>query len=386
MRHGLRILPKLALLLTLWGANAVAQDEEEAGDPKKKEDAKEGEGEKKGAGLMEEGGDPADREKSDRGPYTPSGKTGELAEEAEAKGEAGKKGEKKFIPPPRKPIQVFGEFLIGFGGVPVPGPQDTTPEATLLTITLGGSYDFSKKFSLGLRVPWTTGSFDDDRGQSVSSQALGAPELFMEYRAPLSPRTDLPFRLGIGVPVAQGNPDFTNTPDQAGIKQAFVNHWADAVSGWRDGELFGPKRLPVTPQFGIRHQRSRLKAEAWTKLVFGFLIGDDLSQPEQTDGTLTQNSVAIRSVTGAGVRYTYLESPSLFAGLDSWFVYKLVEEIEFQSRGQGDEPSTFQLVFEPKLGATFGAVTASVGYVLPIGGQLGDANSQGVRLGIAAEF
>ena len=65
------------------------------------------------------------------------------------------------------------------------------------TFLVGGRYDVSPAFSLGLRVPWTTATVRQGDGSSVASQALGAPELMGEYRVTLSPRTTLPLDFGL---------------------------------------------------------------------------------------------------------------------------------------------------------------------------------------------
>ena len=373
MRHGL----VLAASIMLWAASAAAQDEEE--------EEKGGDEEGKPSGGMMDSGDPADTEKADQGPYAPTGKTGELKEEAEAEGRAAGGREKPDLPQPRKPNQVFGELLVGFGNTPMPGPEPDL-DATLFTIVVGGGHDFSKKFRLGLRVPWSTGTIDDpERSQSTSTQALGSPELLAEYRVILSPRTDIPLELGIGVPIAQGNPDFTST-DTPGKEQARINALADAASGWRDGELFAPKRLPVVPLIGIRHRRSRLSAHTYTKMVFLVDTGTGLEEPTNPVGTFSVNSLAMRWVFAGGAQYAFLPDPFVFGGLESWMVYNLIEPIEFQSGGGGDEPSKFQLVFEPRVGATFGAVTPSIGYLIPAGGQLADVGINGLRVRVEASF
>ena len=43
-------------------------------------------------------------------------------------------------------------------------------------------------------------------------------------------------------------------------------------------------------------------------------------------------------------------------------------------------PSSVQAVLEPKVGARFGKVAPSVGYIAPLGGPLGGGDIGGVRL------
>jgi hypothetical protein len=377
MRHGLLAA---ALVLT-WARFGAAQDEPD--EPKKEKKAakkgagkeegedKEGEG-KKGGGLMEETADPASTEKGERGPYSPEGKTGELKEKDEEQAEAA--GAVKDLPAPRKPIAVFGEVLVGFGQAATIGTQEQ-PDLTSLTFQVGGSYDFSKKFTLGLRVPWTMANGEYEPGQgSQSANAMGSPELFAELRLIQNPRTYIPLLFGVGIPVAQGNPDLTGT-DTAGIRQWKINNMADAASVYHDGELFAPKRMPIVLGIGLKHR-----------------IGGELTQknwPPGQDppaGTVELKSFAIRNVTGVGASYAFLESPRLLAGLDLWMASQLVEQIDFTSAGGGSTGSIVQFALEPRLGAKFGAVSPYVGYVVPLGGKLGDSGVSGLRIGAVAEF
>jgi hypothetical protein len=391
MRHGL-----WALLLVLFAAaQAVAQEDDEEQKPKQKQkqkpkgddegEEKEGEQKEGGAGMMDEGEDPAEKEGAEKGPYSPTGETGDVKEVKEVK-RAEKKAEARREA--RKKLQIFGEAVIGWGGAPVPGPghDDTTEDAFGVSFLVGGSYDFSPKVSVGLRVPWSTASFDVTPNTTESSQALGLPELFLEYRLSLGANSDLPIGLGVGVPIAQGNQDFTSS-DNPGKRQYAVNLFADATRGWRDGELFLADRITVTPQVGLRHYAGPLEIGAFTKLVIAPNIGDELTNPDFYNdpagsvvvGTVALNSVALRSVTGAGVSYEFLQSPRLFAGLDVWAVVYAIEPVEFEPAG-GSGPNRFQFVGEPRLGAVFGPLKPSIGYIKPLGGRLGDADAQGIRI------
>ena len=43
-------------------------------------------------------------------------------------------------------------------------------------------------------------------------------------------------------------------------------------------------------------------------------------------------------------------------------------------------PTRLQVVFEPRLGARFGKVSPSIGYIFPIGGRLADSSTSGLEL------
>jgi hypothetical protein len=135
-----------------------------------------------------------------------------------------------------------------------------------------------------------------------------------------------------------------------------VNSLADASHGFRDGELYQPKRLPLILGAGLRHGRGALALHAATKFVFGFNIG---------------GAVKDENLFGPGI---------LAAGLDAWFSYRAIDPVKFESAVDATPPSSFQFVVEPKLGARFGKLSAGAGFLLPVGGPLGDAGMKGVRL------
>jgi hypothetical protein len=378
MRQGLLILAALCL-----AAPAAAQDDEEDTDKKKAGDAPQG--------SLDAGEDPGETERVERGPYSPTAGARKVTRKGDDKAEA----EPERARAPRKKVQIFGEVVYGWGGAPIAGPGSdrSTGDASGFVLMAGASYDFSPKFTLGLRVPWTTASFDERVGEpgtgALDANAFGAPELRAEYRIGLGKRTDLPIGLGVGIPVAQGNPDFTSG-DNAAEQQAATNMFADAVTGWRDGELFMPERLPIVPFVGITYEGEKLDVRAFTKLVLAPDLGTEIRQPEEVSGstvigTYEAAGMALRSVTGAGVAYWFLDSPRLSGGLDAWAVVNAVEPVEFESRSASG-PSPFQFVIEPKLAAMFGPVRPSLGYVLPIGGRLSDTDAQGLRLRLDIGF
>jgi hypothetical protein len=368
----------LALAAAAVSPNALAQSG-------KKQDDDKG---KTSAGSMDSG-DPVDTEKSDDGPFKPKGKTGEVAEQHEETVEI----EEVIKAKPRDKLVLFGEVLVGFGKAPPPpgaGDQEGTGDGTSVTLQVGGRYDLKPNMSLGLRVPWTTANIDDRyTRQSRSTAAFGSPELGFEYRVGMSPRTTLPIFFGVGIPIAQGNPDRWGV-DNSGEAQAEANLLADAASGWKDGELFMPKRLPLVAGVGLRHERRALEFALATKLAVLPNIGTELTNPGALNtpgvevGELVAPGVALRNVTTAAMTYEFLEKPALFAGLDLSLVYYPIPAVDLESASTG--PSPLQLVFEPRVGARFGKITPGASYVLPIGGQLADAGVGGLRLHVDVAF
>jgi hypothetical protein len=376
----MRLFVSTVLTLVLSTSLVHAQDDDKRDNKAKRKGAKDAKEEKTGPNM--DTADPVANEKSDKGPYSPQGKTGELKEEAETKTET----EEIVKARARDKFVVFGEVIAGFGRAPLSGVSDTsdtsqeTGSATAFTLIAGGAYDLSPKFTLGLRIPVTTASVKNTGRQSESSFALGNPELMGEYRVGLTPLTQLPILFGVGIPVAMGEPDPTNTKDASAQRQAAVNLIADAATGWRDGELFWPKRVPLILGVGITHERRALFVHGETKFVLGVNIGGDPEVPTNPAGEFEASTLAFRNVTGGGIRYQFLDDPAVFAGLDAWVVYNAIEPIEYTSSSGAETPSRLQLVAEPRVGARFGKISPSLGVIFPIGGRLADSGITGVRL------
>ena len=361
----MRISSRVAVILVFFGAHAWAK-------PKKATDAKH-------TRTTMDSNDPADKETSDEGPFAPTGKTGQLKQEAVKQEELKREA---ALPPitrrPRDKVAVFGNLLFGFGKGPEPGPgaDGASGKTTSATFMVGGHYDVSPDLTFGVRLPWTVGSARQIDGNHASSQALGALELMVEERVALSPLTLLPIYFGLGVPLAAGDYDRSSS----GFRQTQLNEVADAASGYRDPELFGPARLPIIAGVGIDYQKLELELHAATKFVAGIKVGGQLANYTDPAGTFELESVSFRNVTSAGVGYQFWDQPALFGALDSWLVYNAVNAVEFTSNAGASGPTRFQVVFEPRVGARFGTISPSLGYVFPIGGRLADTSTSGLEL------
>ena len=358
----MRISCRIAVILVIFSGHAWAK-------PKKANP--------KHPGTTMDSNDPVDKEKSDDGPFTPAGKTGPLKQEEVKQEEAERVA---ALPPinrrPRDPVGVFGNLLIGFGKAPEAGPGEnpTTGRTTEATFMVGGHYDLSPSFTFGARLPFSFGSARQADGLYASAAALGALELMGEERVSLTRFTLLPIDFGLGVPIAQGDYETTS-----GIRQRQLNEMADAASGYRDPELFGPKRLPIIAGVGIDYQKLALDLHAATKFVAGVKVGGQISDDDAIAG-LKLKAVSFRNVTSAGIAYQFLDKPVLFGALDSWMGYNAVNAEEYTSPTGAVGPTRFQVVFEPRVGGRFGKVSPSLGYVFPIGGRLADAGASGLEL------
>ena len=365
MRTSLRV----AIILVIFSGHALAAK------------GKQGKAPKHPVETMDSN-DPAEKELSEKKAAAPKPETEEEQRQKEVRVDAAEVAKEHA----RDRVGVFGNVLVGFGKAPEPGPgaDVATGKTTSATFMVGAHYDLSPEFTLGLRLPWTVGSirqsgsygFSGD-GTTVSAQALGSPELMGEYRVALSPFTRLPIFFGLGIPLAQGNYN-----SQSSVRQAQLNEVADAASGYRDPELFGPKRLPLIAGLGITYDRKALNLHAATKFVLGMKVGGSLQNVTDPTGAGKDElkSVSFRNVTSAGIGYQLLSKPDLFGALDSWIAYNAVNPVEYKSNNGASSPTRFQVVFEPRVGARFGKISPSIGYIFPIGGRLADSSSSGLEL------
>jgi hypothetical protein len=318
--------------------------------------------------------DPVENEKSDK-PEKPEGQDDAPKPEPKRAEDKGRKRDK---------LDLFAQFLIGFGKAPENNPSYTPgDQGTALGFQLGGRYDITPAFSAGLRAALTTASVKKvSNGKSTSTTAFGSPELFGEYRVTLSRLTSVPIGFGVGIPVAQGTADRTND-DVALVAAGYVNSLADATTGWRDSELFQPKVLPIVVSGGVRHERSDFELHADAKFVMMPALSTDVTDSvvEAPDsGSYKINAFALREVTTLGGTYNFLDKPIVYAGLDFALIWTPIETFEFESTQDVNGPSAVQAVLEPKVGARFGKVAPSVGYIAPLGGRLGSGDVGGVRL------
>lgn len=371
MRRRLHLV-SLAFSLVFVANSALAQ--------KKPKDDKKADGPSASATWT----DPTENEKSDKGPYTPrKQESDEPAPEPKSKNapDPGRKRDK---------IAAFGQLVIGFGKLPMEGPSfDDEPSGsgTVLGLQLGGRYDINKELTGGLRIPLTTATVKHN-GKNQSSTAFGAPELYGEYRLALNPLTTIPITFGLGIPVAQGDPDQTSL-DLAGQAKDEVNRFADATTGWRDSELFQPKHLPIVLGGGVRHERRDWELHGDLKFVFLPALSTKVYRPEDPTpgvGTYKLNGFAMREVTSVGGSYNFLDKPLLYAGLDFALVWTPIQTFKFDPVQDVTEPSSVQAILEPKVGARFGSVSPNVSYIAPLGGRLGHTGIGGIRLHVDAYF
>lgn len=363
---------RLAVFLILASSAAFAQ--------KKPKDTKESDG----PSASSTWSDPVESEKSDKGPFGARKEETDAVAAGRAEARRPERGRK------REKLAAFGQIVIGFGRAPQNSPSyEPGDRGTAIGFQVGGRYDFSRELTLGLRIPLTTATVRV-QGRNQSATVFGSPELMAEYRLSLSKLTTVPLRFGIGIPLAGGNADQGPSSDRTGFFHGYVNRLADATTGWRDSELFQPKHLPIVLGGGIRHEREDWELHADVKLVLLPALGTTVANPTSPApfaGTYEISKFALREVTTLGGSYNFLSSPLVYAGLDLAFVWTPIDTFVFDEAGDSDaRPTRLQAVLEPRVGARFGAVSPSVGYIAPLGGRLGDAEVGGIRLRVDALF
>ncbi len=327
--------------------------------------------------------DPTENEKSDKGPYSPRKDEAEGVKGAPSADRRTDRGRQ------RDKIDVFGQLVIGFGRAPQNSPGYLPGDkGTALGFQLGGRYDVTPQLSIGLRIPLTTAMVKETApARNQNSTVFGSPELMAEYRLTLSRLTTLPILFGVGIPLAGGSPDQVPANGRPGFAHGYVNRLADATTGWRDSELFQPKHLPIVIGAGVRHEREDWEVHGDVKFVALPALSTTVANPNSVapnPGTYKINAFALREVTTLGGSYNFLAKPLIYAGLDLAFVWTPIQTFVFD--GSDPKPTTIQAVLEPRVGARFGAISPSVGYIAPLGGRLGQADAGGIRLRVDALF
>jgi hypothetical protein len=361
----------------------------------KKKDA----GPQKSGGMMEDGGkDPAQAEtlQDDEGAYVPGKQKKEKKAAAASEGADGVEGtdgavapepekpKEKTPPVPRKTIGVFAEALLGSGRAPLPGPvnidsnDETTGKATSFGILFGGHYDFTPAFRLILRVPWTIGTVKSGAEDS-SVNAFGNPELAARLRLSQPGDTEWAVRLGVGIPIAQGDADYISRNDAVARAQGILQRVGDAADGWHDQELYALKRLPITPALLFAHHLDKFRFNGELKASVMPKVGGHITSP--VTGTLSLPGVAVNVLLGGSASYEVFYHAHI--ALAAWARYGIVEQVTYDAAAVN--PTHFQFVLEPKLLAQFGHVVPSLGFVLPVGGQLG-GDIWGLRLHVDVIF
>jgi len=226
------------------------------------------------------------------------------------------------------------------------------------------------------------GTVKTSGGLDARETALGAPEIAGRLRLGDPGETEWALKLGIGVPIAQGNPDVTDLQDARGYTQARLQRVANAANGWHDPELYAMKRLPVSPSLLFLYRTDKLRLNGELKGVFLPKIGGGVVTPGLSpNGTYEVNGLSVWAILGGSLSYEIL-TRKLFGALAAWATYEIAHDYTWEG---GNPPSPFQFTMEPRVLAQFGKVVPSAGFIIPLGGQLG-GNIYGLRLHVDIVF
>ena len=171
--------------------------------------------------------------------------------------------------------------------------------------------------------------------------------------------------------------------EPAGKLRADLQRVANASTGWHDPQLYSPGRLPIVPEGVVRYQSGKLALDgSLAVILMPKLKGTiEVASDPNGNGTMEAKALALSTVIGAGLDVEIFEKKYL--GLDAWAAYNFIEPVMLNSNAT--PPSRFAFVLEPNISARFGMLHPTVGFLIPMGEQLG-GQVNGVRLNIALDF
>jgi len=330
------------------------------------------------------------------GKYKPRGKTGKLAELEEEEEE--ERDIDEGPPDLAPPGFAYLDTAIGFGDILVveheQGATNVSPTASFL---IGLGYRIGDEWLLYARFPISTGDSDGPltpfrsgaRNPDTFKQiATGAFELGVKPHFILNRDMRLPVGLAFAFPSAQGDM-FADADNQADLGKKIVNLGAAASRGWEDRGLFASKRLTVTPSGGffwklpdVGPGHIRLEPETKVEIMIRTGGADPIPQDQLPTGEQAgeANDVAVNWVLNLDSWY------DLFDGALQLGLLRLRLAVGGAEETKGSlNPSGAQFIYEPTVGShidftddeSFG-MDVRLGYMLPIGGELGgDGASNG---------
>lgn len=339
---------------------------------------------------------PADKDawgvggKEQEGEWAP----GAQRKKAEAEKKAEEEDDAKPAPlPPAANIQL--DTVLGFGGVNVvtDQPQSAT-KVTVVSFLPALSYRFGDVWTVGLRIPFSTGSSTGPIGaiDKYSQFAVGNLEILVRPTFQLTKRLRLPAQVAFLPPTAMGQ-YFVDPNDTGNVARAIVNQAAGASRGWEDNALFATKRVGIVPGVGLTYDRGAAHAAVGTKLEIMVQAGGNEPQdPNVKSVTTVSPGVAQRGavtnwVTSLSFFYDFLDG-KLAPGLRAWLAVNTVPITDASIDYSGA-----QFVLEPDVTTKIplGKVVlhGAVGGIVPVGGHLGGgagASIGGLRLRLGLMF
>ena len=311
---------------------------------------------------------------------------GELKEEAREEGKEGK-GEEKEEEEKRFFLGV--DYVMGFGraenahSIVEPGriapiygvSQD---RVMVHSFVFGAAYELKNGLSFDANLPYTAAMFRPDSG-SIGYSAIGNLELAIAHTMKKNPLT---VGLAFALPTAQGEepkkPEGGGELDPATINgdtfnRNAVNRAAAASRGFESNALFETHRFGIIPFFTYK---ANLKSGL---MIHPFLKVENLID---TSGRADHKYIG-ELVVGTRVAYGFGGEAGegmkkLDVGLRLWI------NATYAGAEEGSKKVT--LVAEPQLRGHFGALSPTLGLIVPIAGALNDPRYTGIRLGVVVGF
>jgi hypothetical protein len=254
------------------------------------------------------------------------------------------------------------------------------------SFVLGAQYHFAPYFNLGLKWPVVVGSLAGEADKAAVAN-IGNIEIGPEVEIPLTHGIKLPIELGIALPTAGGDP--FHPSDEGARRAAQLNEVAARIRGGEETSLFAANRFGLIPRLALEIEKGPIEAGLYTKAELLFKAGGN----EPAENThFERKSPAVEWITGASLYWRAI--PKHFSlGVRGWFEYIPVETAErvalpacseslkTNCTPEGtEEPSKTKFVLEPSLKFQAGAFRSSLGYILPLAGDLAKDGYGGVRL------
>jgi hypothetical protein len=327
---------------------------------------------------------PPKKEAEDDGPFAPKGKTGKLREAEQA--ELAPKEEPEAPAPKDKRIVVGADIVYGIGRAGSGTEIGSTPmEFKVASIVLGGRYQADPKIAAYARLPITNGSNDSE---GYSATAIGNFEMGMSYNSDMGTHTKLPFDIGLYLPLAQGD-RFPPPEDPARLRTYRVNTMAQWSRGMEEDALFAPHRLSLVPRLALRYAAGGISTGGFVKLPIMLRVGgqDPPNPPITGDSDYALKGAVFQAIIG-GDFHIDISKNKFDIGTRAWLTWMSSEYVERILEGT-TPPSRIQFALEPQLRGVFGALKATLGVILPIGGRLAGGDLQhvyGFRLAASYGF
>ncbi len=305
---------------------------------------------------------------------------GEWAPGAQRKKAAADKAEEEddkapVVLPPAANIQV--DAVLGFGGINVVTDQpQTATKVTVVSILPAITYRFGDVWTVGLRMPFSTGSTKGPLGaiDKYDQYALGNLEVLVRPAFQLTRRLRLPVQFAFLPPTASGQ-YFVEANDTGSVARAIVNQAAASSRGWEENALFASKRVGLVPGVGLTYDRGAAHLGVTTKLeVMVKAGGNEPQEPNIKSVTSVNPGVGLHGtvtnwVTSLSFFYDLFDG-KLTPGLRAWLAVNSAPVTDATVDYSGA-----QFVLEPDLltKIPIGKVTIHGGLagIIPIGGHLG---------------